>query len=128
MKKLFVLLTFCLISFLGYSQDEIERIFLYKSNGEYFVRVEIPYFTDLASPENKIIIDVPGKHIRQVVSLMDIKKHQSQNEFTDYVAVYNFKIGKNSLFRMKKLKCRVRFDYKGMDESFTLEFRKFMWL
>ena len=128
MKKLAAIITFCLISFLGYGQEEVERIFLYKSHGEYFVRVEIPYYTDLATPENKIIVEVPGQNIRHEASLVDMQERQTQNELTDYVAIYNFPIGKNHLFRLRKMKCRVSFDYQAMDESFTLEFRKFMWL
>lgn len=111
-----------------FAQNESERIFLYKSGKQYFVRVEIPYYTDLANPENKILVEVPGTGIKHVASLDDMKNHQSQNEFTDYVAVYDFPIGKNKLFRLKSLKCRVSFEYDEMEEFFSLEFRKFVWL
>lgn len=127
MKKLTILISLCLLSFLGYSQNESERIFLYKSHGEYYVRVEIPYFTDLATPENKIIVEVPNTKIHHEVSLADMRMHQEQNEFTDYVAVYDFPIGKDKLFRFKRLNCKVSFNYVEMEEFFSLEFRKFMW-
>ena len=128
MKKLLTLLGLCFYTSLVFAQNESERIFLYKSGKEYFVRVEIPYFTDLATPENKIVVEVPGYKIKHVVDLADMKVHQSQNEFTDYVAVYDFPIGKNNLFRLKSLKCRVSFEYDEMEEFFSLEFRKFVWL
>ena len=113
---------------MAFSQNETERIFLYKSGKEFFVRVEIRYYTDLATSENKIIVEIPSYKIKHVVNLAEMKKHQSQNELTDYVAVYDFPIGKNKLFRLKSLKCRVDFEYDELEEFFSLEFRKFVWL
>jgi len=128
MKKLLALIAFCFCTSIVFAQNETERIFLFKSGKEFFVRVEIPYYTDLATPDNKIVVEVPGYKIKHVVDLADMKAHQSQNELTDYVAVYDFPIGKNNIFRLKSLKCRVSFDYVEMEEFFSLEFRKFVWL
>ena len=128
MRKLLTLLALCFCTSLLFAQNESERIFLFKSGKQFFVRVEIPYFTDLATAENKIVVEVPGTDIKHIVNLEDMKIHQSQNEFTDYVAVYDFPIGKNNLFRLKSLKCRVSFEYDEMEEFFSLEFRKFVWL
>ncbi len=127
MKKLVALLFLCFISIFAYSQNEIERIFLYKRNDQYFVRVEVPYFYDLASAENKLVVEVPGTPIRHEVSMADMSAHQTQNEFTDYVAVYDFPIGDRKLFRFKELKCLVTFDYQQMEEFYSLEFHKFVW-
>jgi len=127
MKKLITLLTFCVLSFIAYSQNESERIFLYKSEGEYYVRIEIPYFYDLASPENKVRVEVPGTTIKHEVSLANMEAHMEQNELTDYVAVYDFPIGKHNIFRFKELKCQVTFDYQQMEEFYSLEFHKFVW-
>jgi hypothetical protein len=128
MKKFAALFILSFVSILAYSQNEIERIFLFKSKGEYYVRVEVPYFYDLATPENKLVIEVPGTNIRHEVTMEDMNAHQTQNEFTDYVAVYDFPIGHRKLFRFKELKCLVTFDYKQMEELYSLEFHKFVWL
>lgn len=127
MKKIITLAFFCLLSFLSYSQNESERIFLYKSEGQYFVRIEIPYFYDLAAPDNKLIVRVAGTSIKHEVNLTDMEAHMTQNEFTDYVAVYDFPLGKHSIFRFKELKCQVTFDYQQMEEFYSLEFHKFVW-
>lgn len=127
MKKLQLVLAFCLLSFASFAQNETERVFLYKINGNYFLRVEIPYSADLASPENKITVEVPDQNIHLEASLADLKDRQTQNEYTDFVANYDFKIGKKEAFRFKKLKCIVNFNYTNFEESFSYEFRKFMW-
>ena len=127
MKKILTLLSFCFLSFLAFSQNESERLFLFKSEGQYFVRIEIPYFYDLASADNKLVVEVPGKGIKHEVTLADMEIHQTQNEYTDYVAVYDFPIGKRDLFRFKELKCTVTFDYQQMEEFYSLEFHKFVW-
>lgn len=128
MKKLLAASFFILLSFAAFSQKDVERVFLYKSEGQYFVRVEIPYFNDLATPDNKIVVEVPGSKVRMESSLVDMSVRQTQNEYTDYIAVYDFPIGKDKLFRFKKLKCKVTFDYQQVEEFFTLEFDKFVWL
>ena len=126
MKKLFTLFFLLMLTILAYSQNERERLFLFKKNGEYFLRIEIPYDYDLAVEDNKLVVEVPTRSIRHEASLLDMPLRQSQNEFTHYVAVYDFCLGKYN--RFKKLKCRITFDYKQVEEFFSLEFHKFVWL
>jgi hypothetical protein len=126
MKKLLAIATFLFVAIVAFGQTETERVFLYKKNGAYFVRIEVPYDYAMAIPENKLLVEVPEKNIHFEASLSDMPKHQSQNEFTDYVAVYDFPLGKHSVF--KKLNCRISFDYKQVEEKFSLEFHKFVWL
>ena len=127
MKTLNLILAFCLLSIVGFSQNETERVFTYKKNGTYFVRVEIPYNVELASVENKIIVEIPNQNIKLEANLSDLQTRQTQNEYTDFVANYDFKIGKKDALRFKKLKCIVSFNYTDIEESFSYEFRKFMW-
>ena len=127
MKTLNLILAFCLLSIVGFSQNETERVFTYKKNGTYFVRVEIPYNVELASADNKIIVEIPNQNIRLETNLSDLTKRQDQNELTHFVANYDFKIGKKEALRFKKLKCIVSFNYTDIEESFSYEFRKFMW-
>jgi len=127
MKTLNLILAFCLLSIVGFSQNETERVFTYKKNGTYFVRVEIPYNVELASAENKIIVEIPNQNIKLEANLSDLQTRQTQNEYTDFVANYDFKIGKKDALRFKKLKCIVSFNYTDIEESFSYEFRKFMW-
>ena len=112
---------------MGFSQNETERVFTYKKNGIYFLRVEIPYNIDLASLYNKIIVEIPNQNIKLESNLNDLRTRQTQNEYTEFVANYDFKIDKKEALRFKKLKCIVSFNYTNIEESFSYEFRKFMW-
>jgi hypothetical protein len=127
MKTINLILAFCLLSLIGFSQNETERVFTYKKNGTYYVRVEIPYNVDLTSIENKITVEIPNQNIKLEANLSDLQTRQTQNEYTDFVANYDFKIGKKEALRFKKLKCIVSFNYTDIEESFSYEFRKFMW-